>query len=230
VEIRPSEWRRRASCLRGATARREAARTLPKTATPRNARKCRRIGVSAAAGVDRRVYPRQRPGTRPELRLSVHLSHVPLHLQAGEPFHVAWQVDIRSHALPLVGGGIGRTALDDLVSSLLLGIEARVDVLLRRGAGQQAEHCTGGSAAAFLNGDAGEFPATLRIERGGALARLGDVGAGRKLLHVGGESGCGAGALRLSPGLLVLLLAGLLFEGGDPLACFGNVRAGREFL
>src|SRR5262245_23567330 len=109
----------RASCLRDAKARREAARTLPKTATPRNARKCRRIGFSAAAGgVDRRVHPRQAPGTRPELRLAIHLSHVPLHLETGEPFHVARQVDVRSHALPLIGGGIGRAVLDDLIARL----------------------------------------------------------------------------------------------------------------
>jgi len=47
----------------------------------------------------------------------------------------------------------------------------------------------------------------LCIERGGALARLGDVRARAKLLNVIGEGRGGAGALRISPGLLVLLLA-----------------------
>src|SRR5215813_4259168 len=202
----------RASCLRGAKARREAARTLPKTATPRNARKCRRIGFSAAGGVDRRVHPRQAPGTRPKLRLAVHLSHVPLHLEAGEPFHVARQVDAGSHALPLIGGGIGRAVLDDLIARLLLGIEARIDVLLRCRTAHQADHCTGGSLAGFLNIDAGHLLATLCIERGGALACLGDVRAGAKLLNVVAEGGGGARALRLSPSLLVLLLTGLLVE------------------
>src|SRR4029077_7622304 len=106
---------------RGATARREAARTLPKTATPRNARKCPCIGFSAATGVDCRVHPRQRTGTRPEPGLAVPFSRVPRHLAAGEPFHLARQGDVRSHALPLVGGGIGRPVLDDLIARLLLG-------------------------------------------------------------------------------------------------------------
>src|SRR5256714_3819524 len=220
----------RATCRRGATARREAARTLPKPATPRNARKCRCIGFSAPAGVDCRVHLRQRPGTRSEPRFAVHLSHVPLHLEAGEPFHVARQVDVRSHALPLVGGGIGRPVLDDPITRLLLGIEARIDVLLRRRAAHQADHCAGGSLAGFLNIDAGKFLATSRVERGGALARLGDVRAGAKLLNVVAESGGGAGALRLGPSLLVLLLAGLLVEGGDALACLGTVGAGRKLL
>jgi hypothetical protein len=47
--------------------------------------------------------------------------------------------------------------------------------------------------------------------------------AGAKLLNVVAESGGGAGALRLSPSLLVLLFAGLLVEGGDALACLGTL-------
>src|SRR5262249_2692272 len=86
-------------------ARLEAARTLPKTASRRNARKWRDVaGFSAASGVDRGAHARQLPGSRPELGLALHLPHVPFHLKTGEPFHVAWKVDIHSHALLLVGG------------------------------------------------------------------------------------------------------------------------------
>src|SRR5262245_29382764 len=82
-----------------------AARTLPKTASRRNARKWRDVaGFSAASGVDRGAHARQLPGSRPELGLALHLPHVPFHLKTGEPFHVAWKVDIHSHALLLVGG------------------------------------------------------------------------------------------------------------------------------
>jgi hypothetical protein len=109
----------------------------------------------------------------------------------------------------------------------LLGIEARIDVLLRRRAAHQADHCAGGSLAGFLNIDAGEFLVTSRVERGGALARLGDVRARAKLLNVVGEGRGGAGAQRISPGLLVLLLAGLLFERGEARPCLGDVGAGR---
>src|SRR5260221_9429809 len=82
-----------------------AARTLPKTASRRNARKWRDVaGFSAASGVDRGTHSRQRPGSGPEVGLALHLPYVPFHLKTGEPFHVAWKVDIRSHALLLVGG------------------------------------------------------------------------------------------------------------------------------
>src|SRR5262245_2589990 len=91
--------------MMSATARLEAARTLPKTAARRNARKWRNIaGCSAAGAVDGGAHARQRPGSRAELGLALHLPHVPFHLKPGEPFHVAWKVDIRSHALLLVGG------------------------------------------------------------------------------------------------------------------------------
>src|SRR5262249_39185017 len=58
---------------------------------------------SAAAGVDGWVHFRQRPGTGPELQLALHLSHVPFHLEASEPFDIAWEIDARSHTLLLIG-------------------------------------------------------------------------------------------------------------------------------
>src|SRR5262245_64923619 len=76
------------------------------------------VGFSASGGVDGWPHLRQRPGTRPEPLGSLHLSHIPFHLKAGEPLHIAREVDIRAHALPFVGGGIGRPALDDLIARL----------------------------------------------------------------------------------------------------------------
>src|SRR5262249_56862174 len=64
------------------------------------------IGFSTPGAVDRRAYPRQRPRARPEPLFLLHFSYVPFHLEAGEPFHVAREGDIRSHALPFVAGGI----------------------------------------------------------------------------------------------------------------------------
>src|SRR5262249_27409602 len=129
------------------TARPEVARTLPKTAPRRNARKCRlllgSIGFSAPGAVDGWPPFRQVPGPRPELLRSFHLSHVPFHLEAGEPLHVAWEVGIRAHALLFVGSGIRCPVLDDLIARLLLGVEARIDILLGRGAAHQADHRTG---------------------------------------------------------------------------------------
>src|SRR5215471_9452866 len=61
------------------------------------------IGFSAPGGVDGRAHFRQRPGTRPELQLAFHLSHVPFHLEASEPFDIAWEIDARSHTLLLIG-------------------------------------------------------------------------------------------------------------------------------
>src|SRR5215510_6420757 len=213
------------------TARPEAARTLPKTAPRRNARKCRfLLGFSASGGVDGWPHLRQRPGTRPEPLGSLHLSHIPFHLEAGEPLHIAREVDIRAHALPFVGGGIGRPVLDDLIARLLLGVEARIDILLGRGAAHQADHRTGGSLAGFLNIDTRYFPAPLRLERGNALARLGHVRARAELLYIASVCRGGAGLLSIGPGLLVRLLAGLLIEGSKPLARLGNVRARAELL
>src|SRR5215813_3075254 len=85
---------------------------------------------SAPGAVDRRPHPRQRPGARPEPLFLLHFSYVPFHLETGEPFHVAREVHIRSHALHFVGGGIRRPVLDDLIARFLLGVEARIDVLL----------------------------------------------------------------------------------------------------
>src|SRR5258707_1931498 len=108
---------------------------------------------SAPGAVDRRPHPRQRPGTRPEPLFLLHFSYVPSHLETGEPLHIAWEVDIRAHALLFVGGGIRRQVLDELIARLLLGVEARIDVLLGRGAAHQADHRTGSSLAGFLNID-----------------------------------------------------------------------------
>src|SRR5262245_54724373 len=85
------------------------------------------IGFSAPGGVDGGPDLRQRPGTCPELLLSLHLSHVPFHLKASEPLHIAWEVVIRAHALLFVGGGIRRQVLDDLIARLLLGVVACID-------------------------------------------------------------------------------------------------------
>src|SRR5262249_57867968 len=96
-----------------------AAWTLPKTAPRRNARKCRlllgSIGFSAPGAVDGGPHLRQRPGTCPELLPSFHLSHVPVHLAAGEPLHVAWEVGIPAHALLFFGSGIRSPVLADLI-------------------------------------------------------------------------------------------------------------------
>jgi len=68
-----------------------------------------------------------------------------------------------------------------------LGVEARIDILLGRGAPHQADHRTGGSLAGFLNIDARHLSAPLRLQCGGALARLGNVRAGAELLNIAGE-------------------------------------------
>src|SRR5215831_3073605 len=188
------------------------------------------VGFSASGGVDGRPHLRQRPGTRPELLGSLHLSHVPFHLEAGEPLHIAREVHIRAHALPFVGGGIGRPVLDDLIARLLLGVEARIDVLLGRGAAHQADHRTGGSLAGFLNIDTRHFLASLRLERGNALARLGHVRARAELLYIASVCRGGAGLLGIGPGLLVGVLAGLLIERSKPLARLGHMRAAAEIL
>src|SRR6516225_1579996 len=188
------------------------------------------IGFSAPGGVDGGPHLRQRPGTRPELLGSLHLSHVPFHLEASEPLHVAWEVVIRAHALLFVGGGIGRPVLYDLIARLLLGVEARVDILLGRGAAHQADHRTGSSLAGFLNIDTRHLPAPLRLERGNALARLGHVRTGAELLNIAGECRGGADLLSVGPSLVVRVLAGLLIERGKPLARLGHVRASAEVL
>src|SRR5215813_7920628 len=216
------------------TARPEVARTLPKTAPRRNARKCRlllgSIGFSAPGAVDGGPHLRQRPGTCPEWLRSFHFSKVPFHLKAGDPLNVAWGVVIRAHALLFVGSGIRCPVLDDLIARLLLGVEACIDVLLGRGAAHQADHRTGGRLAGFLNINAGHFPAPLRLERGSALARLGHVRTGAELLNIASECRGRAGLLGIGPGLLVRLLAGLLIERGKPLARLGHVRTGAELL
>src|SRR5215831_9842815 len=58
-----------------------------------------------SALIDGRVHLWQRPGaTQPErLFLPPFFSDIPFHLKAGEPLHIAWEVDIRSHALRFVG-------------------------------------------------------------------------------------------------------------------------------
>src|SRR5262249_56347888 len=138
--------------------------------------------------------------------------------------------DIHAHALPFVGGGIGRPVLDDLIARLLLGVEARIDILLGRGATHQADHRTGGSLAGFLNIDSRHLLASLRLERGNAPARLGHVRARAELLYIAIECRGGAGLLSIGPGLLVGVLAGLLIERSKPLARFRHVRAGAEVL
>src|SRR5262249_20829872 len=152
------------------------------------------------------------------------------HLEASEPFHIAWKINTRSHALHFVGGGIRRPVLDDLIARLLLGVEARIDVLLVRGAAHQADHRTGGSLAGFLNIDTRHLPAPLRLGRGTPLARLGNVRARAELLNIASECRGGAGLLSLGPGLLVRFLARLLIERSKPLARLGHVRASAELL
>ena len=51
-------------------------------------RSCARRRCCSAL-IDGRIHLRQRIGTRSELRFSCHPSHVPFHLEASEPFHVA---------------------------------------------------------------------------------------------------------------------------------------------
>src|SRR6516162_7569875 len=185
---------------------------------------------SAPGAVDRRPHPRQRPGAHPEPPFLLHFSYVPLHLEAGEPFHVAREVDIRSHALHFVGGGIRRPVLDDLIARLLLGVEARIDVLLVCGSTHQADHRTGGSLAGFLNIDTRDLPAPLRVERSNTLARLGHVGTGAELLNIASQCRGGAGLLGVGPGLLIRFLPGLLIERSKPLVRLGHVRASAEVL
>src|ERR1700757_1989798 len=185
---------------------------------------------SPPGAVDRRPPPRQRPRARPEPLFLLHFSYVPFHLETGEPFHVAREVDARSHALHFVGGGISRPVLDDLIARLLLGVEARIDVLLRRGSAHQLDHRAGGKLARFLNIDGGHLFAPLRLERRSALARLGHVRAGTELLNIAGECRGGASLLRVGPGLLVRFLASLLIERSKPLTRLGHVRARTELL
>src|SRR5262249_9038017 len=127
--------------------------------------------------------------------------------------HIAWEVDIRAHALVFVGGGIRRPVLNDLVARLLLGVEARIDVLLVRGAAHQA-----------ANIDTRHLPAPLRLERSNAPTRLGHVRAGAKLLNSARECRGGAGLLSVGQGVLSGVLAGLLIERSKPLARLGDVR------
>src|SRR5262249_22338024 len=185
---------------------------------------------SAPGAVDRRLPPGQRPGARPEPLFLLHFSYVPFHLETGEPFHVAREVDARSHALHFVGGGIGRPVLDDLIARLLLGVEAGIDVLLGCGSTHQPDHGAGGKLARFLNIDGGHLFAPLRLERRSALARLGHVRAGTELLNIAGERRGGAGLFRVGPGLLVRFLAYLLIERSKPLTRLGRVRARTELL
>ena len=51
-------------------------------------RSCARRRCCSAL-IDGRIHLRQHIGTRSELRFSCHPSHVPFHLEASEPFHVA---------------------------------------------------------------------------------------------------------------------------------------------
>src|SRR6266852_1359381 len=185
---------------------------------------------SAPDAVDRRLHPRQRPGARPEPLFLLHFSYVPFHLETGEPFYVAREVDARSHALHFVGGGIRRQVLDDLIARLLLRVEARIDVLLGCGSTHQLDHGAGGKLARFLNIDGGHLFAPLRLKRRGALARLGHVRAGTELLNIAGECRGGAGLPRVGPGLLVRFLACLLIERSKPLTCLGHVRTRTELL
>src|SRR2546430_7113279 len=185
---------------------------------------------SAPDTVDRRLPPRQRPGPRPEPLFLLHFSYVPFHLETGEPFHIAWEVDIRAHALFFVGGGIRRQVLDELIARLLLGVEARIDALLGCGSTHQLDHGAGGKLARFLNIDGGHLFAPLRLERRSALARLGHVRAGTELLNIAGECRGGASLLRVGPGLLVRFLACLLIERRKPLTRLGHVRARTELL
>src|SRR5262245_44248741 len=180
----------------------KVARTLPKTARRRNARKCPELLDSQAAGgkragarqranapastspVERRTHLRQRVHARCRLLSQAHLLNVPLHLQAGEPFDIAREIDVGPHAADLVHGSIGRQVLDDLVAGLLLGIEAPLDVLVARASAQQADHHAGGRLAGRLDVDDGDLPASLAFERSDALARLCRVRTGREILKI----------------------------------------------
>ena len=70
----------------------------------------------------------------------------------------------------------------------------------------------------------------MRLQRGGALTRLGNVRAGAELLNIGRECGGSAGTQSIGPSFLVFFFARLVLERGDALACLGNVGAGTELL
>jgi hypothetical protein len=52
---------------------------------------------------DARTYPWQRHTIRCGWLSLPHLSHIPFHLEAGEPFHIAREINACSHAPPFVG-------------------------------------------------------------------------------------------------------------------------------
>jgi hypothetical protein len=49
---------------------------------------------------DGRAYPWERHSFRRRRLSQPHLSHVPFHLEAGEPFHIAREINLCSHASP----------------------------------------------------------------------------------------------------------------------------------
>src|SRR5262245_1693218 len=180
---------------------------------------------AATSPVERRTHLRQRVNSRRRLLSQVHLFHVPLHLEAGEPFDVAREIDIGPHAAHLVHGSIGRQVLHDLVAGFLLGIEAPLDVLVGCAPAQQADHHAGGRLAGRLDVDDWDLPASLAFERSEALARLWGVRTGREILKIQVERSGGAAAQRVGPGFLVGVLARLIVERGDALARLRGVRA-----